>query len=260
MPSPFPGMDPFIERAYLWSDFHLAMLAAMRAALNRTLPSKYAAAGDRHVWLLKPDEKTQRKLRKPDLFITGSEAAALPAGPAVATAAPATIMLPAVEKRGPRYLKILELPSRRLVTVIELLSPTNKRGPQRKAYLAKRKEYWAAGINLVEIDLLRGGRRMPLGAPPPATCDYYVLVSRAWEMPRAGIWPMQLHDPLPPIPVPLDPGEQDVTLALQSCLDRAYDEGRYRTELDYDQPLAPPLSDLQLAWVQECLKAQAANP
>jgi hypothetical protein len=119
--------------------------------------------------------------------------------------------------------------------------------------LAKRAEYLRARVNLVEMDLLRGGLRPPLEQPVPAA-DYYLLVCRAEDYPRAGVWPLSIRDPLPEIPVPLHGEDGAVLLPLRPSLDRAYDEGRLREDIDYSQPLVPPLSEADAAWVQEWLK------
>src|SRR5207248_9608925 len=120
--------------------------------------------------------------------------------------APTTTLLPAVRREGNKYLKIKEARSDRLITVIEFLSPANKTpGADRDAFLAKRNEYLATKTNIVEIDLHRTGRRMPMGEPAPPTADYYVFVCRAADFPKTGIWPFSVRHPLPEIPIPLKP-------------------------------------------------------
>src|SRR5207253_1846206 len=102
-----------------------------------------------------------------------------------------------------KELKILDVHKQRVVTVLEILSPANKNPNQdRDTYLMKRNEYLATGINLIEIDLLRSGPRMPWVEPPPPKGDYYILVCRAPEFPKAGIWPLSIRDELPVVPVP----------------------------------------------------------
>ena len=144
--------------------------------------------------------------------------------------------------------------------MIELLSPANKsRGVDHEAYLVKRQEYLQTGTNLVEIDLLRGGQRAPVeGAQTP--CDYCILVSRAAEFPRAGFWPLTIRDPLPPIPIPLDPGIPDVRISLQECLGPVYVQGRYDEDVDYGKtPPPPPMSEADAAWVRDQVTKQAAS-
>lgn len=135
---------------------------------------------------------------------------------------PARVRLPEVDREGVAFLEIRDRRNRALVTVIELLSPANKRpGEDRRQYLTKRHQLIATGVNLIEIDLLRGGPRMPMHDLP--SCDYCVLVARPEEWPDAAIWPIALRDPLPKVPVPLRPGEPHAALDLRALLDRLYD-------------------------------------
>ena len=255
MPSPFPGMDPYIEASGLWGDFHMGMLGAIRAQLNARLPEGFAAAFEVYVWVHEP-EATRRKVAEPDVYVIeregrGKTGTARPP----ALDAPATIVLPTVERRKHKFIQIIDQASRRVVTAIELLSPTNKKaGPDREMFLNKRAEYFANRINVVEIDLLRGGRRLPLGHPPPRLQDYYVMVCRSWEFPRASLWPFTMREPVPEIPIPLTPEVADVVLPLRPCVDRAYDEGRYATELDYHSPISPRLPEGTAGWVDGILK------
>lgn len=130
--------------------------------------------------------------------------------------APIQTTLPGVVKKQ-RYVKIVDADDRRVVTVIEVLSPSNKSsGEDGQHYRLKREAYIANGVSLVEIDLLRSGQRPPLGDPSPPISDYYLLVHRGWEDSRLGIWPLSIRDPFPlQIPVPLDPDVPDSTLDLR---------------------------------------------
>src|SRR6476619_3458534 len=158
MPSPFPGMDPYIESSEVWGDFHISMIAAMRAALNGVLPDRYAASADVHVWSVDPDTEASVLLGKPDVPVAEEGPTGGVATKVRHARAPAKLRLRLRRRRSRRYLRISEPRSNRVVTVIELLSPSNKAtGTDREAYLAKREEYLATGTNLVEIDLLRGG-------------------------------------------------------------------------------------------------------
>jgi Protein of unknown function (DUF4058) len=253
MPSPFPGMDPYLEVPAVWSDFHLTLIVTMRAELNKRLPDRYFAAADRHVRVEETEAETQIVLGKPDVYVTeeNEPEKSPPAGSVTMVAAPRTVILPLRERKGKPYLRIVDYRNKRLVTAIELLSPGNKTpGPSRDAYLAKRDDYPAAGVNLVEIDLLRGGERLPLGRRKLPLFDYYLLTCRAVELPCAGFWPMTVRDAFPPMRVPLDPGE-DVELPIRACLDRAYDEGRYAREIDYTEAPVSPLRKADVAWARK---------
>jgi hypothetical protein len=248
MKSPFPGMDPYLEQPGTWSDFHATFYVEIKAALNTILPPGFVARSDQYIWIHEPAAHDRMLLGKPDAYVAEPHAGvASRAGTALA--APATIVLPAVRREGNRYLKILDVHHHRVVTVLEVLSPSNKEsGPDREAYLMKRNEYLATGVNLIELDLLRGGQRMPWGDAAPPTTDYYVMISRAWEFPKAGIWAFTLREPLPPIPIPLAADAAEPTLDLQTCFDHAFARGRYETEIDYRRPPALPLTENDAQW------------
>jgi Protein of unknown function (DUF4058) len=245
-------MDPYLEEPNLWSDVHLTLIIAMRAALNAVLPTGYRAAADRYIWIHEPDAD-ERKRVAPDVFIVESEKeSARPGTAGVATPASAAVIFPAVKREGNKYLKIVEAKTHRLISVIELLSPTNKKaGPDREAYLTKRVDYLTAGVNLIEIDLLRSGQRIPIGYEFPANADYYALVCRADQMPRGDVWFFGVRDELPRIPIPLMPGIPDCILCLRDCLDRAFEEGRYDEDINYNEPAVPPLSAADAEWAKQ---------
>lgn len=263
MPSPFPGVDPYIESSGRWGDFHGGMVAAMRGALNERLPEGYAAEIELYIWFHEPDAR-QRRQTGPDVYVTssrrGSKGGARSTGGSATASSFRTLAFPSVVRRKHKYVRVVDLESNRVVTVIELLSPSNKAaGEDRDAYLNKRSETLAAGINLVEIDLLRGGRRLPLSEPAPEVQDYYVLVCRAWEFPRFAFQTFGLREPLPEIPIPLAPDVKDIVLPLKPCADRAYDEGKYLPRLPYAQPLSPSLRKGDSAWVRQVLAARPAR-
>jgi hypothetical protein len=254
MPSPFPGMDPYLESQPLWQDFHGSMLPAIKGQLQQQLPANYVVWSDIYVWLHEPDYETRRG--KPDDFITSLKPSTGGSG-LVTLPAPATSILPAVRREGNKYLKIKEVQSDRVITVIEFLSPTNKTpGVDHDAFLAKRNEYLATKTNIVEIDLHRTGLRMPMGEPPPPVADYYILICRAADFPKTAIWPFGVRDPLPDVPIPLKPEDGIVTLRLKECFDLAYDQGPYRKVVDYSKPPGIPLQRDDANWAAEWLRGQ----
>src|SRR5205085_2524917 len=155
---------------------------------------------------------------------------------ATASSAPAIVRLPAVEVRKQRFVQILDKHQRRVVTAIEILSPSNKEaGSDHEQYLIKREQYRAGRVNLVEIDLLRGGHRMPTDEPlPPA--EYYALVCRVPNCDRAEVWPISLQNRLPQIAIPLDPKDADATLDLQAVFERTFEDGGWSWELYENEP------------------------
>lgn len=249
MSSPFPGMDPYLEDPFHWPDFHFGMNAAMREYLNRHLPPDFVAVADRYIWIHEPDAEDRMQRAKADVHL--AERIPKPAGRASSFTelAPVQTILPAVLREGNRYIRIFDRHNRRVVSVIELLSPANKTpGPDREDYLLKRSDFRASKANVIEIDLLRGGDRMPLGEPPPAVRDYCVLVMRATNFPMVGVWPFTVRDPLPDIPVPLREGDPDIVLSLKKCFDHAFEAGRCLGELDYSKQPIPPLSADDFEW------------
>lgn len=259
MPSPFPGMDPYLEDPWIWPDFHLTFAVALRTELNRRLPDGYVARVDRYVWAQDPDTEDRRRLGKPDVFLTGESRSK--ATPALATVvAPVEIILPSPTDKGTPFVRITDRVHRRLVTVIELLSPANKSsGKDRDAYMMKQREYLASDVNVVELDLLRKGERLPWIAPSVAAADYYIMVSRAAERPRALVWPISVREPLPPIAIPLTAQDGDVTLELGLCMNQAYDSASYDRELEYEQAPNPPLDEPDATWARELLAARSSK-
>jgi hypothetical protein len=249
-------MDPYLEDPWIWPDFHLTFAVALRTELNRRLPAGYVALVDRYVWVQEPETEERKRLGKPDVFLTG-ESRTKGAPAAAVVAAPLEIVLPSITEKGSPYLRIVDRANRRLVTVIELLSPANKTpGKDRDAYLMKQREYLASDVNLVEMDLLRKGERLPWIAPSVAAADYYVMVSRAAKRPRALVWPFGVRESLPPIAIPLAEKDGDVALELGTCMNQVYDSAGYARELDYAQPPNPPLDEPDAAWVRELLTAR----
>jgi hypothetical protein len=272
MKSPFPGMDPFIEAWGLWEDFHDELIAEIKRQLATTLPAGYLArTGKRSYVVLAEADGREEHGFLPDVSVTGSPAR--PAGSGKQrkpTSAPAAGAEP-VELRAfierdfeEQFIDIFELqPRRRLVTSIEVLSPSNKRRRSLgwKKYLRKRQALLLGKANLVEIDLLRGGARMPMLDPWPGS-PYTLLVAREERAPRCRVWPASFDRPLPAIPVPLSRPDPDLTLDLQPLVEAIYERGRYREDIDYSRPLTPPLSAEQLAWLEEQLRSAgpAAKP
>ena len=243
-------MNPYLEVPDVWSDFHGSFLIELRGQLNDALPTGYVARWDRYVWV--DDDENERMVGRPDVFITEAPFSPPANGGTATLAAPLSVVLPAPEPEGKPYVKIIDSRRKRVVTVVEMLSPANKaRGIHHDAYLAKRQEYLRTGTNLVEIDFLRGGQRPPVEGVP-GRYDYCILVSRAAEFPQAGFWPLTIREPLPTIPIPLDPGMAEISVSLQACFAPVFARGRYEEDIDYTQAAPPPvLDEADATWVKE---------
>ncbi len=255
MPTPFPGMDPYIE-SWIWGSFHSNLITAIYDRLNPRLPKRFIASTELFVWRV--DNSERLRMGGPDVFVSDRDP--VPGSGGVATlAAPINTVLPGVVRKQ-RYVKIIDSEERRVVAVIEILSPSNKTGGEDgQMYRLKRGEYLASGISLVEIDLLRAGQRPPLGDPAPPISDYYVLVHRGWERSRIGIWPVSVRETLPLMPIPLDPDVAELMIDLRACIDHVYDFGRYAEQLDYSKPPKPPLREPDATWARDLL-ASRTNP
>ena len=263
-PSPFPGMDPYLE-AY-WSDIHLKLLAFAGEALQPKLPPALRARNDESVWIEQDDghDEVYRRIAKPDVFVVEDRPA--DAGAAVMEAAtlPARRVEPVTLSFRPnppvhRWVQIVDASDgNRVVTVIEVLSPSNKRaGDLNDLYRRKLEDYADAGVSLVEIDLLRGSRqhlavRTEI-VPRARRAAYYACVRRGWAANEWKVYPMSLREPLPAIPVPLRRGDKAVWLELQPLIDRAYAAGAY-DRTDYAKPARPPLRGEDAAWADALLR------
>ena len=259
MPSPFPGMDPYLERH--WGDLHAELISLARTALNGVLPPDLVARMEERVVVDRVDMDRLRVIY-PDVHVYEDPAGrsgatqATAAGPAVAEP---IVLEYDVEEHTETYLTIIDADGGELVTVIEVLSPGNKLpGDARSQYRRKRDELEQAKVNLVEIDLIRRGSWRELLTPlvPPARVEsaYRVITRRHHPRRRAELYPISLRQRLPIIPIPLRANDADVTLDLQSLLERAYENGRYdRTR--YDQPLDPPLDPEDAEWAEQLIKA-----
>lgn len=244
MPSPFPGMNPYLERATAWESFHPNFITTAQFHLAAQLRPEYAVRIENRVYIHEPPAD-RRFLGHTDLGILRPGGSTT--GVTTLDAAPVQItIMDTVDIERIGYLTIRDRDNNELITVIELLSPTNKyTGPDREQYLGKRRELLQSRAHFVEIDLLRGGPRMPPEELP--TCDYCSVVSRMEARPRAGVWPWRLRDALPSIPIPLRAPDPDVTLDLKAIIDQVYDCGRYGTYI-YLGPPEPRLSPDDAAW------------
>ena len=256
MPSPFPGMDPFLEGEE-WEDFHTTFNTVIRETLSPQVEPRYIVRVERRVYVEHPtDEQDQPRRADVAVLATGAGGAPIEASTASAATAiaPEECLLPMPEETRETYLVIRERETREVVTVLETLSPGNKRPASngRREYLAKRDEILRSQTHLVEFDLLRGGQPLPMNSPLPHG-DYYAIVSRQERRPRARIYAWTIRNRLPSIPIPLKMDDPDVTLDLQNVFSTVYDRARYELSVNYDIPLSPALNDFDSAWLVELL-------
>jgi hypothetical protein len=256
MPSPFPGMNPFLEHEDVWSDFHGRFLPVAAEEIGRQVRPAYIVKLDRHVYVHELPDGDRALLGRPDIYLTENRGRPLAASSAAALTAPARAQLvPLTITAHQGFIEIRDALDRSLVTAVELLSPSNKQhGSDRDQYLARRDTYLSSNVHLVGIDLLRGGPRLPLHPPPQG--DYCVLVSRAEQRPNVDLWPIRLRDRLPKIPVPLHRPDEFAQLDLQAVLERVYEAAGY-ADYVYERTPQPPVSAEDQAWATEMLAHSA---
>jgi hypothetical protein len=242
-------MNPYLEQNDTGEDFHQSFITRARDVISPQLGTNYLVKIEVRLYLHELSAADRRYFGRADVGVTEPEREASGSAAAGVVAAPVQLVWPEVEVERHSSLEIRDRRSRRLVTVLELLSPTIKNpGPDRDDYLRKRSRVTAGRTHLVEIDLRRGGQRPRPPELPP--CDYYVLVSRWQDWPHIGFWPLSLRDRLPIIPIPLTPPDPDVSLDLQALLDQVYDAAEYGKYI-YGESPSPPLTPADFAWAQQ---------
>lgn len=252
MPSPFPGMDPYLEDPAFWPDFHLTFIGCWREAIADVLPDACEARLDETIHIV-PLSQAASKAVYPDVAVSRRRPRNKTAGatrePATALLEPIVIPHEATQKVRQARIEILHRPKRRLVPVLEMLSPTNKTGEGFVDYCAKRVDLLARKTHLVELDLLIGGRRLPLSRPLPSG-DYYAFVSRSDRRPDCEVYAWRVREPLPRIPIPLLKPDADITVGLPGVFRAAYARGRYRRSLAYGHRPPAPLKGEDRAWAR----------
>lgn len=259
MGTPFPGMDPYLERRGLWEDVHTRYIVAMADELAGPLSPRYRAAVEQRSYLSvsHPDGFAG----KPDVMIVGTpspmagfgyealEAWSADQGTLVAE-------LPIPEEITERYLEIREVSTDRVITVIELLSPSNKLSREgRDEYERKRLKVLGSLTHLIEIDLLRAGTPPEFRLrQPAASSDYRITISRSERRPYADLHLFGIREPIPGIRIPLKRGEDEPVLPLNRLLHELYDRARYDLAIHYNRPAEPPLNELDAVWVQSIIK------
>jgi hypothetical protein len=265
MASPFPGMDPYLE--YHWGDIHSGLVIYIREAVAKQLPRGLRARVEERV-VMETDGGIAPHPLLPDVraveYKPNGSVTSVPAG-AVVVAEP--LLVRAVpEPLTENFIEIIDVKSgNRVVTVIEVLSPTNKIPEDGfEQYRKKQRELCQSDTNLVEIDLVRSGRHVVAvpreHIPPRRQTPYLVCVRRATEKEIAEVYPIPLQERLPMIKVPLRPSDADVQLDLQPPLDACYLYGGYDDVLNYQADAAPPLTGPDAEWADALLRERGLRP
>jgi hypothetical protein len=260
MKSPFPGMDPYLEPH--WLDVHATLIGEARRALNRSLPPGLVARAEERVAVESDDKRLHRIGPDVRVFTPSTADPAEGAGGTIVIEAPFKLVVD-VDPITERFLRIIDEEGA-LISVIEFISPRNKRQPGLGEFRAKREELLSGGVHVVEVDLVRSGDwrslMRPEVCPPEAVSTYRATVRTARPRPVAYLFPIALRDPLPEIPVPLRPTDEPAKLRLQDLIDAVYADGRYDQTIDYARSLVEPaLQGEEAAWVEEMLRSRRGS-
>ena len=264
MPSPFPGMNPWLESPAHWHNVHRSLIALIYTELNRTLPEGFAATMDENVYILTP----QNRILPDVAVVRTSDSTTAPlnfgsGGGVVTLTRPVEVApLESDEEQRIPFVQIVATThgEQRVVTVIEVLSPINKTGPGREQYRIKQRDILRSAAHLLEIDLLRGGRHtvaveeQRLLARHKATWDYVICLHRAGFGDQFTCWPFTMRDSLPAIAVPLADGLPEQPLDLTKLFEQCYTTGPFRRTVDYTKPPTPRLKHEDAVWAVERLK------
>ncbi len=218
MPSPFPGMDPYLESAEIFPDVHISMVVRIQSLLNRMMRPMYVA---------RIKVRTYAESENPEN-----------------------------DPIEEAYLTIRHCPSKSLIAVLEVVTPFNKieDSPGQASCLTNRDEAISSSLHWIEIDLLRSGKRFD--PPSPNQCDYRVVVARKGQIANAVCWPISLRESLPVIGIPLTDNDADAPIDLAAVFDEVYDSGSYDLSVEYDKPPDPPLDPDDAKWANKLLRAK----
>ncbi len=259
----FPGMNPWLEHPSLWSDVHFRLISALARYLSPLVSPRYYVSVGSQAYIATVFASPP-SLRYPDIAIvySGQRAGPVQSTPTFAAPpvlAPTTVELPVPDIIEETYLEIREVTSGQVVTIVEVLSPTNKRpGAGRQKYERKRMEILSTHTHLVEIDLLRAWPPMPMVGEQVAR-DYRILIRRGEQGNQATLYAFSLRDPIPVFRIPLQAGDDEPLTDLKTLLDAIYLEGYYGVRVNYQQPPEPPLSVANAEWVTELMKRWKAE-
>lgn len=260
MTSPFPGMNPYLENPDLWSEVNHRLITAIADDISSHLSEKYRVAIEKRTYRLDSEDSlligipdvailaTKPQVEKSDLSASNTATITLSENKSVTV----TVPLPLEIREG--YLEIRKVATGRVITVIEILSPTNKLTKDgRSSYLKKREQLLGSDTNLVEIDLIRNGEKMPIIANIPDT-DYRILIIRSHSLPSAQLFAFTVREAIPNFPIPLQKCEAEIEVNLQNLLIGIYERARFDLTLNYNQNPVPDLLQKDRKWMDIFLK------
>lgn len=263
MPSPFPGMDPYLEVSRLFEDFHAKFINYLQESLADLVSEQYDVRVREKVYLVHSDEDDAiiAKRIEPDVAVTTRE----PQEGSVVTKESVTILEPVVVPLvspgtvRETEIEIIHRDSQSLVTCLEVLSPSNKDSRGRALYDEKRQSILLRPVHLVELDLLFHGQRMTFARRLPPG-DYYAMVSRSEKRPLCDVYAWSVRQRLPQIPVPLKQPDPDVTLDLQEVFETTFERGRYARSIDYTVDFTENVAPETRIWIEQRARNSESSP
>ena len=253
MPSPFPGMDPYFE-SELWTSFQSLLANGIAIQLAALLNPRYVAWPSKRYYCNSPELNAATSIEPRPVLVESSEGVQSKQR-TKPSAAKLPLQLATIMPRQVPHMnvEIRDVQSRRIVTAIEILSPTNKSGQGRSQYLSRRNRLLDRNVHLLEIDLVRQGKRVPMVQTLP-DMPYFVLLGRLRDRPMTDVWPIAFHEPLPMLPIPLKRGDAEVRLNLQAVVDELYDLIGFERVIDYSGPPDISLPFEIKKWADELLR------
>ncbi len=248
-------MNPYLENPEFWPEVHHLLIGILAETLNPQLLPKYRVAIEKRVYQMNGDDALLVGI--PDVTVERSRTATKESQSNVAVATPpsmpVTVTVPVPLELREGYLEVREVATKEVITVIEVLSPSNKRsGKGRETYEEKRREVLGTRTHLVEIDLLRGGEPMPVSGGN-IQGNYRILVSRSARRPRADLYVFNLQDLIPTFPLPLRTEDAEPIIDLHLLLDLIYDRAGYAFAIDYSSEPLPPAATTTAEWIDTLL-------
>ncbi len=258
MAKPFPGMDPWLEHPDLWRDVHNSLIAAIRDQVAPLVRPRYVVRLEERTYVA--DTSGLALVGSPDVAIASAAATPPPSGSAAPGRSGATtqvleVSVPVPDVVRETWLEVRLAREGDVVTVVEILSPTNKlAGHGRVLYERKRATVLGSLTSLVEVDLLRSGEPMPVdGASSPS--DYRILVSRGERRPRAALHVFSVRDPIPTFELPLRAGDTEPVVDIGALLDALYERAAYDLSIDSGAPPVPALGKADRDWADERVRS-----
>lgn len=256
MPSPFPGVDPYLESPEFFPELHHRLITAIAIAIAPSIAPKYRVAIEKRTYFSEPEESLTVAI--PDVAVYSKPSIPHPTSSTATLAKcskPVTVTLPMEEETREGYLEIREVGTGEVITAIEIISPKNKRtGKGREAYMRKRHKVLLSATHLIEIDLLRSGKPMPIQGR--IIGNYRILVSREERRPRADLYPFTIREEIPLFPLPLKSEDTPVVVELQTLFSEVYDQARFDLSIDYTREPVPALKSEDAAWADTLLREQ----